>query len=209
MPVNSYSGGIMKTFNQFLNEMAMNIGNPYSLLHSNPKFSSQNFNNTSEHPIVKELSPGIKLHMHIDDNRTEFNVNDHNTKQSLYRSVIYRNEKNSDIPFDNIEQAQVDRVKSTNVLPKNFATDFIYNHWKTQSLPLRSSDQQFTTGRDMWSRLIDKAHLDNKHVFYIDENKNKHRVTRENKEDMMRKYFGIYDVHLNRHMVLSHSEHLN
>lgn len=199
----------MKTFNQFLNEMALNIGNPYSMFHNNANFSLQNFNKTSEHPIVKELLPGIKLHMHIDDNRTEFNVNDHNTKQSLYRSVIYRNKKNSDIPFNNIEQAQVDRVKSTNVLPKNFATDFVYDHWKTQPLPLRSSDQQFTTGRNMWSRLIDKAHLDNKHVFYVDENQNKHPVTRENKEDMMHNYFGKHDVHLNRHMVLSHSEHLN
>ena len=55
----------MKTFNDFLNEMALNIGNPYSMIHNNPKFSSQNFNRTSEHPIVKQLSTGIKLHAHI------------------------------------------------------------------------------------------------------------------------------------------------
>lgn len=196
----------MKTFKEFVSEMALNIGRPFSLLHDRENFSNTVYSNTENSENVMDYGDEIKLHIVKGNNTVNFYVNDHKNKKTLFTSTIDTVNANSKIPFDHITQSGVDRVKSYDRLPKRFATSFIYNHWNSQSLPLKSSNLQYTTGRDMWSRLVDMAHENKKNVYMIDEYKRLHKVTKENKNDIMDLYFGKESEKENRHLLLSHSK---
>lgn len=196
----------MKTYKQLISEMAIDIGKPFSMLHNRSGYSSQLFHETKTHPVISEIAQNIKVHKHVNGDFTDFTVNNHDSHQALYNSTIVHNKPTPDIPFEHIEQSLVDRAKSHIILPKNFATDFVYNHWKSQTLPLKSSNTQYHTGRDMWTRLIDIAHNDGKHVLFMDIDKSITSVTPENKSQMLTNYYGKSSDFGKRHLIISHEK---
>lgn len=194
----------MKTYKQFVQEMAQNIGSPFSMIENIKSYSSNKFQSTKDTPSV-DIGNDLKLHVIHDHNKIRNIVNDHKLGKTVYESNIRYNEPSDRLPFHTIEQVSVDRVKSTEKLPKGFATDFIYNHWNSQHRPLISSDMQYTTGRNMWSRLVEMAHKNKKHVTYVNEHGNKSVVTPLNKDKIFDEFYGKSDEHLKRTLVLSHS----
>lgn len=198
----------MKTYKELLAEMARDIGrHPYSRIENDRSYPSKKYDETQPHPVVGNLNANTTIHRIDVDGKVRNTVNDNSTRKTLYHSVINTNEPTKSIPFKHISQDEVDRVKDTSVLPKGFATDLIYKHFNEQSLPLKSSSTQYHTGRNMWSRLVDKAHHDGKHVYYFDERGNSEKVTPETKEHHMKQYFGPDDAQFeSRNLVLSHTE---
>lgn len=190
----------MKKFKSFLNEMAKDLGSSYSFL-KDPQYRKVLFDHSKDHKIVDSLSDNIKIHTHIDGDNIHYNTNDHAKQETLHRSVISKKSATKELPFDHQEQNEVDRIKDDS-LPKNYAADFIYNHFKHSHLPLKSSDTQYTKGRDLWVKLANRALADDYHVYYHD-GKQLHKSTKDNIDKHLNSYFGPTTEFESKHMILS------
>lgn len=190
----------MISFKQFLNEMAKNLGVPYSFL-KQEKYRKLIFDQSKDHDVVDELSDNVKIHKHVDGDTIHYSTNDHAKRETLHRSVIHKRKATKLLSFDHEEQNEVDRIKDDS-LPKNYATDFIYNHFKKSDVPLKSSNTQYTKGRDLWERLSKKALTDGHNVYYHDGDK-LHKSNADNIDYHLNSYFGDTSEHENKHMILS------
>ena len=183
-------------------EMARLIGSPFSTLEFNRNnYRSGLFDVTKDWNKIGSIRPD--MHVYHDD-KDMYVVNDHANNQTVYLSKIERKESSPGFQHPHIEQSAVDRVKNTDRLPKGFATDFIYDHFNNQSLPLKSSGTQYTTGAAMWERLVNKALADGKHV-YATSKDGIRQINDYNKEFVMSTTKSDKDpAYENKHIVISH-----
>jgi len=186
---------------RILSEMAKLIGSPFSTLETNHKgYRNKLFHETKHWSKTQQISPD--LHLHHDDENT-YLVNDHANKETLYISSIEKKDSSPGFQRPHIEQTAVDRVKSVDRLPKGFATEFIYDHFNKQALPLKSSNTQFTTGAAMWERLVSRALADGKHV-YATSPDGVRKIHDYNKEFVMSTTRGEEPEYEDKHIVISH-----
>jgi hypothetical protein len=161
----------MKSYWDFIEEMARNIGNyPYSRLNNDREFRLEKYKTDSNYPIYQYDTgdQNVNVTKHIDNNGTiHYSTNDHSSKEIIHYSNIETHKPTAKLPFRHQEQTMVERIKD-NRLPKEYATNFIYNHFKSSNLPLRSSDTQYRTGHNMWRKLAHKALDDGYRVYYHD-----------------------------------------
>lgn len=194
----------MKTYKQFIGEMAQDIGSPYSIVNSDIHARKHNYNLTHNDPehTYQVGVPGIKVHTKTHGNNIHISTNDHDEKQLIHRSIIKRhNAHENSLPFDHDTQSEVDRVKGGK-LPIGHAKDIIYHHMKNSGVPLVSSKEQFTTGHNMWKDLVHKALDAGHHVYHFD-GKQIHKTTKENVHNHLKNSFGKDEKFKNQHMIVS------
>lgn len=202
---------LMKSFREYIDEMAFDIGDAPSSALNNPNNPEkhQRFEHSKNHPVVRTImhkNNELKLHKHVDkDDVIEYTTNDHKNKETLHASTIVRKTATTKFPIEHEEQIEVNRVKDINKLPKGHATDVTYDHIKTSKFPLKTSNLQQKKGHEMWHRLVDKA-LDDKHNVYHWDGSKLHKTTQENKKEHLANSFGQDDSHLDKHMLISKHE---
>ena len=203
----------MKSYKQYITEMAERGGRSFSMFQIHGEKRQQElFNASKDFPSsTSEIGEHLKMHVGKADDGAEWHVlNDHSNQKSLYMMRLIKHPASTQIPHSHIEQTVVDRVKSDEILPKEFATNYLYSTWDKQAMPLRSSDVQYDLGNSMWSRLVDKAFDNNKHVYYVDEHGAKSVVTPESKDSAFSKFYGdpLIDKqpYKQRHLLISHTE---
>lgn len=146
----------------YLREMAVDIGPSFSRLTKNRgNYKVDGYLQNKDLPIHSSYNDIIKTHVFNDGDSTHYYTLDHQNKTVAHYAKIKKDSNTFQFPVE--EQHNVDKDKSNTNLPKGFATEFIYNHFKNSELPLRSSDEQFHDGHFMWRRLVDKA-LAHKHL---------------------------------------------
>ena len=197
---------------KMLREMARDIGS-YSRF-DNIKYRKDYYDATKNHPITKKLTPDITEHKKCSDNKVVLSTNDHKTGECLYNSSISTRDK--DHSPKRIEQDSVQRAKDSR-LPKGYATDKIYEHFKSQELPLKSSDEQMKSGNKMWHRLVHRALEDGHHVYHYD-GSNLHKTNKANVNAHLANYYGSDEKRTrfnptpkdnnyeNKHMIISKKE---
>jgi len=196
----------MKSFLEFIYEMAHNIGeHSYSPLKSERERKSK-FNNSVGDKIHNKLSDYLIIHKTTNGNSTLFHTNDHSTAETLHSSLIKHKQSSKEFPFDHIIQEEVDR-KPGGILHKGYAVDFLYNHFNDQHLPLVSSETQYRKGHELWRKLVHKA-LDNGHHVYHWDGSKLHKSNKNNVEQHLNSSFGKYgdESYANKHMVISKNE---
>ena len=201
----------MKTFKEYLNEMAMNYGDNESSLGLSKEERKSEYSehkNDTHHSYPTE-NKKIELHKKIKkesngDTTTEYRTNDHSKKETIHRSIIFQNEPTTELPFKHEEQVEVDR-KPDSGLPRGYARDVIYNHFKESNIPLKSSISQYIPGHKLWKDIAHRALNDGHHVYYHDGEK-LHKSTPKNIDKHLESYFGDSSEHVNKHMILSKSE---
>ncbi len=208
----------MKTFQQFIAEMALNIGDADEVYNQKP-IRQREFNKSKGH-MAMEYNTGnenITVHKNTktigdeDESKqeTSYHTNDNRTGETLHHATFVTHNPTTELPFHHDEQTAVNRQRSGD-LPKGYATDFTYNHFKNSEHPLRSSDMQMTGGHEMWKRLAHKALNNGDHVYYHDSNK-LHKSTKQNVDSHLKNYFGWTNDadkadYGSRHMILSKKE---
>lgn len=199
---------IMPTL-KILREMAMNIGRSFSLKEFHGSSGRQSeFKISKNDPVIKELTPTLKVHKKKELFRDVYNTNDHSTGETLHTAKFENHSGiKSGIPFKHDVQVSTDRVKSREVLPKGHATNIAYSHFKHSEHPLKSSDEQYDKGHEMWHRLVHRALDDVHHVYHWDGDK-LHKTNKSNAEEHLSKSFGKKDDNSfeNKHMILSKKE---
>lgn len=155
----------------------------------------------STHPKISNVG-SLSLHKKIDGNRITISTHDDKKKEVVHHSLILEKDKSASFPFKHHEQVEVARERDNPDIPKNHATDVIYNHVTNNNLSLKSSEQQYTQGPKMWCRLVDKALKDKHHVYHWDGTK-LHKTTEENKKEHLEKSIGVDDSFANKHMIIS------
>lgn len=209
----------MKKYWEFIEEMARNIGDssysPMNLYADHRKKLYNHSLNSTHHKFPIPRNKNIEVfHYKNSDGEDNYVTNDHKSKEALHQSIIKTDETLEKLPFPYQEQNQVDRVKSTDVLPKDYAKDFIYDHFKESNLPLKSSDTQFLNGHNMWKKLAHKALNDGHHVYYYD-GTTLHKSTKDSVDKHLDSSFGkeerkngkiISPDYEARHMILSKHE---
>jgi len=202
--------GIAHTyFISSLFEMAKNAGKfSYSRINSNEKYRSSMYPLTKDYPEHTKISDNVSLHKKEDENSTHYATLNHDTKEILHHAIVKKNRPSEGIPFEHEEQTIVDRIKNQNDIPKGYATDVIYNHFRNSKFPLRSSGDQYLNGHKMWHRLVDMALEDGHGVYYYDENTKEHTpITKENKNEYLEKSFGDSDDFEHKHIILRKNKH--
>ena len=204
----------MKKFYEFIEEMARNIGEPFSPLDKSEDQRKTMYSTNSNfvhhsYPISDNKS--IELTKYVDANKnTTYSTNDHTNKEVLHYSNIKCHNPTKSIPFEHEEQHTVERVKGDK-LPKEYATNMIYDHFKKSNIPLKSSNVQYRTGHNMWRKLAHKALEDGHHVYYHD-GTTLHKSTKDNVDQHLDSSFGkeerrygktISPDYETRHMILS------
>lgn len=96
---------------------------------------------------------------------------DHDSKLVLHHADFLREPAGHKLPFESEHQIDVGVYEDAS-LPKHYATEVAYNHFKDSSVPLRSSDDQHTGGHKMWKHLAKKALDDGYYVYHIDTKSN-------------------------------------
>lgn len=196
----------MKNFKSFLGEMARNIGNFTPPIEFYPEIRKKYYQDSHEEPIHKDMTDDIKVHKIVSsiDGKPaiSYYTNNNKTKETLHKSVVVRHNPNKNLPFFHEENRIIERVKNTKDLPKGYATDFAYEHFKNSKFPLRSSDTQTKHGNSMWKKLTKRALDDNHHVYFHDGEK-LNKTNYGNLESHLNSYFDSSDTHENKHMILS------
>jgi len=194
----------MKTYKQFIGEMSRDIGSPYSIINSDIQTRKYNYKLTHkdpEHSYQIDV-PGIKIHAKPHGTNIHISTNDHDEKQLIHRAVIKRHTPGQNsLPFVHDTQSEVDRVKGGK-LPSGHAKDVIYHHMENSEVPLVSSNEQFTTGHEMWKNLTHRA-LDSGHHVYHFDGKKLHKTTTENIHKHLKNSFGKDEKFKNQHMIIS------
>lgn len=205
----------MKKFKTFIQEMALDIGTSSQIL-DNADNRKRSFNRSKNDPVIKYDTGANHILVHkktstTDDGEkeTEYSTNNHNTGESLHNASIVTHNPTEKLPFTHDEQTSVNRQRHGE-LPKGYGTDFIYNHFKNNNIPLRSADMQFSGGHDMWKRLAHKALDDGHNVYYHDSNQ-LHKSTKENVNTHLKNYYGWTNAkdntdYANRHMIISKTD---
>jgi hypothetical protein len=198
----------MIKFKTFIDEMALDLGRTFSPIERYSYTKKRYFDNSKVYPHHGyPISDNKNIEVKVNKTPTsiDYYTNNNDTNETLHMSSIKKHQPTQSLPFVHEEQTKVDRTKS-DILPKGYATDFIYNHFKTSNIPLRSSDSQYTTGRDMWKRLVTKALTDGHHVYYHD-GSFLHKSTKDNIDSHLSSYFGGNKPHdesfQNKHIILS------
>jgi hypothetical protein len=155
-----------------------------------------------DYPKIADIESGVSIHATTEGNRTKIYTNDHRHQKTLHQATVVSHQPTADFPHAHLEQKSVDTVKGAN--PRNHATQTIYNFWKAQSLPLRSSNMQFRLGHEMWGRLVDMALNDGKLVYRHD-GKELHKVTQQNCKYHVESSFGTSPDKRKDHLILSHA----
>lgn len=182
-------------------EMARNIGKPFSMIENKPGYSEKIYDATTTWNKIGDVSSSTTIHYNKDGISDRYVIRDNAANR--VSSVHVFDTIHVDGNPHHIVQTSVDREKSTNVIPKQFATKFAYSVWSNQHLPMRSSSEQYETGHKMWRRLVDTALSDNKHV-YLKTPTSFTKVTDENKTDAFDAAFGKEREFENNHLILSH-----
>lgn len=187
-------------------EMANNLGRPVSDMDL-PDYRKKLYNHHINSPKIKTLSHNISLHKLETPNKTEISTLDNDKKEAIHHAIFTNNKKSNNFPFDNQEQSLIERKKNENSsdLPKGYATNITYDHFKGSKLPLRSSDNQTTAGHNMWKKLVHRSLKDNYHVYHWD-GSNLHKTTKENADKHLNTYFNSGHEFKNKHMILSKTE---
>jgi len=160
------------------------------------------FRNSKDNPKDHDLGDDIHVHKSSYRNTTIYHTNDHKSRQTLHISEIKHNKPTKELPFEHIKQDRTERAK-TDRLPKKYAQDFIYNHFKSQKHPLVSSESQFHAGHHMWRQLAHRALKDKKHVYYHDGEK-LHKSNASNIDHHLDSSFGEGKGFEHKHMIISH-----
>lgn len=193
----------MKTFKEFLSEMAKQLGYSYNPF-TDDKIRKDMYSLSKDHEISHHVNDHINVHKKETPDSIEYHTNDNRNNETLHYSNVLKHKPNNKLNFYHHEQNQVLR-KSSDDLPRHYSEDFIYNHFKNSNVPLKSSDTQFKKGHTMWRNLSHKALDDGYHVYYHDGDR-LNKSTKNNIDDHLNSYFGVSDDHENKHMILSKKE---
>ena len=187
----------MITFKEYLEEMAYHLDVGSGL--ANSMHRKDIYAKTRHLPVHMKINDHVSVHKETTKTGIDYHTLDHKTGECIHQSIIHR----SNQPFDCEVQTSADKYEHKS-LPKGYATDFVYGHFKTSDMPLRSDNTQSAAGHSMWKRLVDKALNDGHHVYYHD-GKQLHKTTHQNKEQHLHSYFGDHydEYHYHRHMILS------
>ncbi len=128
-------------------------------------------------------------------------TNDVELEETIHVSTIELVVSKKDFPFSFEIQTTVNRLKDS-TLPKNYATDFIYDYFKKSKYPLRSSHIQLIQGRNMWVRLVKMALNDNYYVYYFDSER-LHLANKDNIDEYINLYFGKGFDYAKKHLFIS------
>lgn len=193
----------MFSFKEYLilSEMARIMGNPFSTLEFNKNhYRKKTYQATKDWNRTSIISDGLIAHTNEDIHV----VNDHTAGETLYLSKIEKKNSSPGFNHPHIEQSVVDRIKDSSRLPRGFATNYIYDHFNAQNLPLKSSGTQYTTGAKMWDSLITRALNDKKYV-YATSVDGIRQIDSFNKEFLVAATRGVDDHEFeNKHLVISH-----
>lgn len=202
----------MKTFKNFLNEMARRMNGSYPVL--DDKESRQMYYNEAKNPIhvsypdPKNKKIELQSHMGRDEETnnqmTVYHTNDHAKKETIHLSEIYRKPPTKQLPFEHEEQSAVHKY-SGGGLPKGYATDITYKHFKESKYPLKSSDLQYEGGHKMWQKMSHKAMDEGHHVYYHN-GKELIKSTPETLDKHLNDYYGKYPENTKKHMIISKTE---
>lgn len=199
----------MFKFIEFLQEMATNSGSSYSLLNDVKMCSvkEKSYKDSLNWKVYNKFNvpENIIIKYATINNLLKFYTIDVKEKEVIHTSVLKIHNKDDVIKTTYYEQSIVDRIKD-NRLPKYYATDFIYDYFKQSNIPLRSCIEQYTSGRDMWIRLVNKAFSDKFCVYFID---NKDIILLDTKEKInnaINDYFGIGNDFEHKHLLISKKE---
>ena len=127
--------------------------------------------------------------------------NDVELEETLHVSSIELIDSKKESPFVYEIQMNTNRLKDSS-LPKNYATDFIYNYFKKSKYPLRSSHSQLIQGRNLWARLVKMALADNYYVYYFDSEKLL-LANKGNIDEYIDLYFGKSRDYEKKHLFIS------
>lgn len=191
-----------------LSEMAKSIGpSSHSRIESYPKFKQMTYESAKDLPVHKVVNSKIKVHIDSSPGKEKFYTIDHNNKELLHMAFLTHHEANDDFPFSHSEQTLVDRVKSTDKLPKGYATNFLYDNFLNSGTTLRSSEDQYPNGHKMWKNLVDKAISDGFYAFHYNSITKKLTPLNDiNKETMFKDSFGNSDDFLHKHLIISKND---
>jgi hypothetical protein len=197
----------LKSFRQFIDEMAQNLGMMSSFLNRSEKrrkaFYEKHKNDTTHEKVSDNL------HIHVSDNlghdreRTVYTTLDHNKKECLHHAEIEHQDRHGDLPFAHGVQVGTERTDAG--LPKGHASTVVYNHFLKSDKPLRSDSLQSHGGNKMWHGLVHRAMKDGHHVYHWDGAK-LHKTTSDNVEEHLKKYYGHPPEYFSKHMILSKKE---
>jgi hypothetical protein len=205
----------MKSYKNFIEEMARNIGDSsYSPIKSNKDVRMQYYKQSilykhHSYPIAGNKEIEIKHGLDHDGNEV-YHTNDNTKKETIHRSVIKTHAPTKKLKFEHQEQKEADRTPD-DILPKEYVTNLIYDHFKKSEHPLRSSDSQYLHGHKMWRKLAHKALDDKHHVYYFD-GKMLHKSNNDNINSHLDSSFGKSDIirgvppkinYEHRHIILS------
>jgi len=197
----------MLTYRGYLEEMAKQLPSPFSMLEfRGDSFKRVSYVNSASYPVVSRSGDLVVQSIHNPStNSTLYITNNTKLGHTVHVSDIHRKSPTKQLPFDHLEQVSVDRVKSSEHLPKGYVTDFVYNTWDKQSLPLKSSNEQHVQGHAMWKRLSTRALDAGKHV-YVSTPESMTKLDASTIDSGISGAFGPDDHMLSKHIILSHTE---
>lgn len=201
----------MLSFSEYvsLREMARDIGeSSFSAINNKEGYSELKYEQTKLLPVYKKISDDIIAHIDKQpDGNVKIYTNDHKNKKTIHLTHINFEPKSKLFPDGLIRQDLVDRTNKNEYIPKNYATNTIYDYWKSQNIPLRTSDTQYHAGHHMWEKLVDMALNDDKFVYRKDRNSDYLiKIDHGNKKEELENTFGRGSDFQNDHIILSHSK---
>ncbi|MDD4242718.1 MAG: hypothetical protein PHG08_00260 [Bacilli bacterium] len=200
----------MKTFKNFMTEMARSVVGDYNILgtrkerNENYEFGKNGLH--IDYPVKDKQHIQLQQTYSRNDNEPmiSYHTNDHEKKETLHISEIVKKLPTRQLPFEHEEQIAAHKYPNED-LPKGYGTNVVYNHFKNSKLPLKSSDIQYQGGHKMWERLAHRAMDEGHHVYYHD-SKELIKSTPETIDDHLQKYYGKYPENKNKHMIISKKE---
>lgn len=181
-----------KNFKQYLNEMAQNIGKPYSPLQHATGWQEHLYTKSSKLPVLFRIL-GIDIDGVHGANTLELFANIEN--KTVYHAKFSKHQPDDICKTLYLVQDEVDKTRD-NSTPKGFAGDVLIQVCIKYNTPIRTSSSQFTAGNDMWKSIIAKAVGDHLFVYFY----NGEKLSRIlNTPD----YFGKSEKYLSKHVILS------
>lgn len=131
----------------------------------NPNYASAQFRHAKEFPVVKNVDKNIDLVKETSGDIVTYHTINRTTSEGIHTTKIVKNGlPNLDILHEELRVS--DRLGNT-TLPKNYATDVVYDHFAESSLPMTSSESHSRLGHESFLRLANRAIDDNHHIYHF------------------------------------------
>lgn len=148
--------------NQIL-EAYLSVEGGLSFYKMRPTYSKEQYDKAKSLPLERTITDGIDMVKETNQNGIEYHTIDHRTQKGIHRTAIVKNGiREIKIPHEELRVS--DKVEDAE-LPRNYATDVAYNHFKNSEFPLASSETHSRLGHQSFLRLANRA-MDEGHYAY-------------------------------------------